>query len=70
MRAMLSETRRAHESLTKALEAERSRAEEAAKELKQAQADAAAAKKVRRDAVCLRGSADSTCQVHISGLGT
>lgn len=46
-RATFSETRRAHESLTKTLEAEKARAEEAAKELKQARADAAAAKKVR-----------------------
>ena len=46
MRATFSETRRAHESLTKSLEAERARAEEAAKELKQARADAAAARKV------------------------
>ena len=56
MRAMLSETRRAHESLTKTLEAERSRAEEATKELKQAQADAAAAKKVRHGCCVLAGS--------------
>ena len=47
MRAMLAETRRAHESLTKTLEAERSRAKEATQELKLAHADAAAAKKVR-----------------------
>ena len=47
MRATFSETRRAHESLTKSLEAERARADKAATELKQARADAAAAKKVR-----------------------